>query len=67
MQIFGYVLRRPWVKYVNLDLEENLYNQMRVAISKSITSHIILESLEDELCDDECEVLNYLKTISRDN
>jgi hypothetical protein len=67
MQLFGYVLRKPWVKYVDLDIEENVYDQLRVAISKALTANIVLESLEDELCDEDCEVLRYLKDISKDN
>lgn len=66
MQIFGYVLRKPWVKYVDLDLEENVYDQIRVAISKTITANIVIESLDQDLCDEDCEVLGYLKDIAKD-
>ena len=66
MQLFGYVLRTPWVKYVDLDLDENVYELVRIAVSKSVTSHLILESLDKDLCDEECEVLGYLKEIAKD-
>ena len=66
MQIFGYVLRKPWVKYVDLDLEENVYDQIRVAISKTITANMVIESLDQDLCDEDCEVLGYLKEIAKD-
>ena len=66
MQIFGYVLRKPWVKYVDLDLDENVYDMVREAVSKSVMSHIILESLDKDLCDEDCEVLNYMAEISKD-
>ena len=66
MQIFGYVLRKPWVKYVDLQLDENVYDMVREAVSKSVMSHLILESLDKDLCDEECEVLDYLKKVSKD-
>ena len=66
MQLFGYVLRKPWVKYVDLDLEENVYDQIRVAISKTITANMVIESLDQDLCDEDCEVLGYLKEIAKD-
>lgn len=66
MQLFGYVLRKPWVKYVDLPLEENVYDQIRVAISKTITANMVIESLDKDLCDEGCEVLGYLKEIAKD-
>lgn len=66
MQIFGYVLRKPWTKYVDLELEDDVYDQIRVAVCKTVTANLVLESLDKELCDDECEVFNYMKQISKD-
>ena len=66
MQLFGYVLRKPWVKYVDLPLEEDVYDQIRVAISKTVTSNLVLESLDKDLCDEDCEVVGYLKGIAKD-
>ncbi len=43
MTIFGYTLRKPWVKYVNLDIEENIF----YAVRKSIVEDIIRYEEED--------------------
>ena len=66
MQLFGYVLRKPWVKYVDLPLEEDVYFQIAQSISKTVTANMVVESLDKDLCDEECEVLGYLKEIAKD-
>lgn len=66
MQIFGYVLRKPWVKYVDLSLEDDVYEQVKNAVSKTITANMTIEMLDKDLCDEDCEVLGYLKEISKD-
>jgi hypothetical protein len=43
MTIFGYTLRKPWVKYVNLDIEEKIF----YAVRKSIVEDIIRYEEED--------------------
>ena len=65
MQLFGYVLRLPWVKYVDLTIEEEIHDQLRTAIAKSVVANFAMESEEMDLCDDDCEVLQYLKKISK--
>ena len=65
MQLFGYVLRLPWVKYVDLTIDDNVHDYLRTAIAKSVVANFAIESLEADLCDDDCEVLQYLKKISK--
>ena len=63
MKIGSYTLRRPWVKYVNLELD--LDQQMTRAIMNSIRSDIIAEIITLDLCDVDCEVINYLEKTGR--
>jgi hypothetical protein len=57
MTIFGYTLRKPWVKYVDLDLGEELVGVIR----KSIASDYVAEIISNDLCDVECDVVKYLE------
>ena len=66
MQLFGYVLRKPWIKYVDLPLEDDVYEQVKNAVCKTITANIVIEMLDEDLCDEDCEVLGYLKDIAKD-
>jgi hypothetical protein len=59
MKIGPYTLRRPLVKYVNLELD--LDQQMTRAIMNSIRSDIVAEVISLDLCDVDCEVINYLQ------
>ena len=59
MKIGPYTLRRPWVKYVNLKLDVD--QQMTRAIMNSIRSDIVAEVISLDLCDIDCEVINYLE------
>jgi hypothetical protein len=59
MKIGPYTLRRPWVKYVNLELD--IDQQMTRAIMNSIRSDIVAEVISLDLCDIDCEVINYLE------
>lgn len=59
MKIGPYTLRRPWVKYVNLELD--LDQQITRAIMNSIRSDIVAEVISLDLCDVDCEVINYLE------
>lgn len=63
MNIFGYTLRKPWVKYVNLevDISEELHN----AVLRSVASEIITEMVTLDLCDDECDAIDFLKKVGR--
>lgn len=63
MKIGPYTLRRPWVKYVNLDLDFD--QQMTRAVMNSIRSDIVAEIISLDLCDAECEVIYYLEKTGR--
>ena len=63
MKIGPYTLRRPLVKYVNLELD--LDQQMTRAIMNSIRSDIVAEVISLDLCDVDCEVINYLEKTGR--
>jgi hypothetical protein len=63
MKIGPYTLRRPWVKYVNLELD--LDQQMTRAVMNSIRSDIVANIISLDLCDSECEVINYLEKTGR--
>ena len=63
MKIFGYTLRKPWVRYVNLDLdiEEELMN----AVMRSAISQVIVDIITHDLCDHECEAVQYLENVMK--
>ena len=63
MKIGSYTLRRPWVKYVNLELD--IDQQMTRAIMNSIRSDIVAEIITLDLCDVECDVIHYLEKTGR--
>ena len=63
MKIGPYTLRRPWVKYVNLELDVD--QQMTRAIMNSIRSDVVAEIITLDLCDVDCEVINYLEKTGR--
>ena len=63
MKIGPYTLRKPWVKYVNLDLDIDA--QMTRAILNSIRSDIVAEIVTLDLCDVECDVIKYLEKTAR--
>ena len=63
MKIGSYTLRRPWVKYVNLELDTN--QQLTRAILNSIRSDIVADIISLDLCDIECDVIDYLERSSR--
>lgn len=63
MKVGPYTLRKPWVKYVNLDLDVDA--QMTRAIMNSIRSDIVADIITLDLCDQECEVIDYLQRTSR--
>lgn len=63
MKIGPYTLRKPWVKYVNLDLD--IEAQMTRAILNSIRSDIVAEIVTLDLCDVECDVIKYLEKTAR--
>jgi hypothetical protein len=63
MKIGPYTLRRPWVKYVNLEIDTD--QQLTRAIMNSIRSDIIAEIITLDLCDVECDVIHYLEKTGR--
>jgi hypothetical protein len=63
MKIGSYTLRKPWVKYVNVELDTDA--QIVRALIKSIRSDIVADIITLDLCDQECEVIDYLERTSR--
>jgi len=63
MKIGQYTLRKPWVKYVNLELDTN--QQLTRAILNSIRSNIVADIISLDLCDIECDVIDYLERSSQ--
>jgi hypothetical protein len=63
MKIGPYTLRKPWVKYVNLELD--IEAQMTRAIMNSIRSDIVADIITLDLCDVECDVIKYLEKTAR--
>jgi len=63
MKIGPYTLRRPWVKYVNLELDTD--RQITRAIMNSIRSSIVADIISLDLCDIDCDVIHYLQKTSR--
>jgi hypothetical protein len=63
MKIGPYTLRKPWVKYVNVDLD--IEAQMTRAVMNSIRSDIVADIITLDLCDQECDVIDYLEKTAR--
>ena len=63
MKIGLYTLRKPWVKYVNLELD--FEQQLTRAIMNSIRSDMVAEIITLDLCDVECDVIDYLQRTAR--
>jgi hypothetical protein len=63
MKIGPYTLRKPWVKYV--DLELNFEEQLMRAVMNSLRSDIVAEIISLDLCDVECDVIDYLERTAR--
>jgi hypothetical protein len=63
MKIGPYTLRKPWVKYVNLELD--LDAQLTRAVMNSIRSDIVADIISFDLCDVECDVIDYLEKTAR--
>jgi hypothetical protein len=41
MKIFGYELRTPWIKYVDMPIEEELYNAVHNSIKDNIAAEVM--------------------------
>ena len=63
MKIGPYTLRKPWVKYVDLELDIDA--QMTRAIFNSLRSSIVADIVSLDLCDVECDVIDYLQRTAR--
>jgi hypothetical protein len=61
MKLFGYTLRKPWVRYetLELDIEDQLMN----AINKSLAADLVQEILINDLCDLDCDAVSYLEDV----
>ena len=44
MKIGNWELRKPWVRYVEVELEEQFYNEIRKSIGEDIAKEILLSS-----------------------
>jgi hypothetical protein len=63
MKIGTYTLRRPWVRYVNLELDFEA--QLTRAIMNSIRSDMVADIISLDLCDIDCDVIHYLEKTAR--
>lgn len=63
MKIGPYTLRKPWVKYVNIELD--IDEQLAAAVMNSMRSDIVAEIISFDLCDIDCDVIHYLKKTER--
>jgi hypothetical protein len=63
MKIGPYTLRRPWVKYVDLELD--LDQQLTRAVMNSIRSDLVADIISLDLCDIDCDVIHYLQKTTR--
>jgi hypothetical protein len=63
MKIGSYTLRKPWVKYVNVELDTE--QQIVRAVMNSIRSDMIADIISLDLCDVECDVIDYLEKTAR--
>ena len=63
MKIGQYTLRKPWIKYVNLELDFEA--QLTRSIMNSIRSDIVAEIISLDLCDIDCDVIHYLEKTAR--
>jgi hypothetical protein len=63
MKIGKYTLRKPWVKYEDLELD--IHDQIARAVMNSIRADIVADIMTLDLCDFECDVIEYLEKTSR--
>ena len=63
MKIGPYTLRKPWVKYVNVELDTE--QQIVRAVMNSIRSDMIADIISLDLCDIDCDVIHYLEKTAR--
>lgn len=63
MKIGPYTLRRPWVRYTNLEID--LDAQITRAVFNSVRSDIVADIILLDLCDVDCDVIHYLEKTAR--
>jgi hypothetical protein len=63
MKIGKYTLRKPWVKYEDLELD--IDEELSRAVFNSIRADIVADIMTLDLCDFECDVIDYLEKTSR--
>jgi hypothetical protein len=63
MKIGKYTLRKPWVKYEDLELD--IDEELSRAVFNSIRADIVADIMTLDLCDFECDVIEYLEKTSR--
>lgn len=63
MRIGSYTLRKPWVKYINLELDFEA--QLTRAIMNSIRSDMVADIITLDLCDVDCDVIEYLQKTAK--
>jgi len=59
MKLLGYTLRKPWTKHVNWEID--LGEELVQAIRQSVASTYVAEIISNDLCDVDCEVIEYLE------
>ena len=59
MKIGPYTLRKPWVKYVDLELD--IEEQLMRAVMNSIRSDSVADIISLDHCDIDCGVIHYLE------
>ena len=59
MKLLGYTLRKPWVRYENIDLD--ITEELMNAVMQSAISQVIADIITHDLCDHECEAVQYLE------
>ena len=65
MKIGNWELRKPWVKYVEVELEEQFYNEIRKSIGEDIAKEIEIKA--NETYYDEKEIWIEAAAIARGN
>ena len=63
MKIGPYTLLKPWVKYVDLELD--IEEQLMRAVMNSIRSDMVADIISLDLCDIDCDVIHYLEKTAR--
>ena len=63
MKLFGYTLRKPWVRYETFDIK--IEDELMGAVLRSAISQVIADIITHDLCDHECEAVQYLENVMK--